>query len=325
MLKKPSLETDGKPSAGCRCHEKHQTDAQSSADCRCQERRNSESPRKSLLQTLVSRRGILASLLGAAGGVGVLNVPGGKEAAAQSPALDSEWMSMLQVAIANSRNQAVLFKRGKGLIASFGDNLYIFDQPTNSFGLFTGQSQVLKGTVETRVTGALDRIQIGNTLTHVQNIEAANGSALRITNFVQLIDGFFNFQINTEVGIPNQNPTFRTSMIYDARSGFIPEGFETSGLAPTFDLTLLQTAARLISNNFNARVSPNPVPLTIVEKPPTIVEKLTATFVDPVRGSSLTWECKAACVLCGAAGLACILNPLLCPAVGVCAECFSCN
>src|SRR5215471_3614935 len=90
-----------------------------------------------------SRRTVLTRALGFSGAFGAWGMINSKRAAAAS--IDPSWQDMLNVAIANSRNQAALFKTGKGLLVSFGDNLFNFDLFTDTFELATEQATFLRG------------------------------------------------------------------------------------------------------------------------------------------------------------------------------------
>ncbi len=304
-------------SSPCSCHEQELPTHKSSSKCGCQQKSRPEAYEGNLLRRLISRRGMFASLLRTSGAIGAWQILGAKQASAQTLPLDPDWMNMLQIAQANSKNQAALFKKGKGLIASFGDNLYNLDFQTNSFKLFTGSSLIFNGTYGIEVAGDLNRIVTGNTLTYFQTIvRAGDNSGLFLKSKIEVIDPCsFRIQGDMEAGLLNQNPTLHLSTIDDGREGLFPQGVTKSGVAPAFDITPLDFAAHLIASTFNVRMPPNPTNSSIVPPPPP-----GTTVSSPPRGVASFWRDAAACFLCGLSVGCCLTNPLCCPAVGVCAE-----
>src|SRR5437868_11835501 len=158
-----------------------------------------------LYQGPISRRGVLTGLLATAGGGSAWDLISIKEAKAQSSFLDPEWTSMLQTAQANSRNIAVLIKPGKGLVATFGDNLFQ-RLPDSTFSLFVGQTKILSGVSTKTFTGNRNSFQTGNRLTEVDIIQSSDNKSVRMETNIQMIDSSGDFyQINVSLG-PTDGP-----------------------------------------------------------------------------------------------------------------------
>lgn len=209
-------------------------------------------------QGSISRRDVLTGLVGAAGGIGAWQMIGSQEAAAQSGGTlpDSEWMTMLQVAQNNSRNQAVLIKPNKGMIVTFGNSLFQL-LPDFSFSLSEGQAQVFSGNSRRVVTGNLDRLQVGNRFTQFDTVQSSDGRSVVIQTDLQPIDDLCNFQINIAVSPADGPASFRLSAIYNFCNGFFPSGIQTEGVLPNFNFVPIGFLGRTIARNFNFRGAPS--------------------------------------------------------------------
>jgi hypothetical protein len=224
-----------------------------------------------------SRREMLTSLLGAAGTLAFtsqLRAHSGKV----PPSIDPQLLKGLQIAKVNSNNMAAVFKPKTGFLASFGpNNLFHVDLPTQTFELFINGTKMFEGSAKDEASGDFTKIALENTFTHTLDIEAEDGSEIRIvlelepefdatplsaskpSLFVPESGPFSGttFRAILRVGLPKHDPTYRLETIYNAAQSFFPLGLETSGSLPSFNHVPLIFASRAIGTTFPMRVMPN--------------------------------------------------------------------
>lgn len=225
-------------------------------------------PQNKFIDKAISRRGVITGLLGTAAGISAATTIGNRNVFAQGPTLDPDWQAMLNVAQANSRNQAVISMPEKGRIATFGDNLF-HQASDNTFNFFSGAQLMFSGSsIETEV-GALDQVVVGNTLTKVTTVQATNGKSLRVQSRIQVLDSFnCAFQVDVAVGPANGPATFWFTTVYNYCTGFFPAGFTVRGVVPDFDYTPVEFLGQLLTRNSTFRGMPLEEGIFVQSAPP---------------------------------------------------------